>query len=394
MDFVSKAEDHIFHLFKDKLSPDYIYHNFNHTLRVVRAVETIAKAEKVSEEVTEALLIAAWFHDVGYINGGENHEKRGAETAAEYLLKHHYPEDKTALVKRLIIATELHHEPADLPEQIMKDADCAHFADPNYIQVSELLRSEWEKIEGRNFSDLEWVVANRMLLMHKHRYFTTYAKTVLQPVKDANIALLQDTITSLTAKKDKKEKKKEKKDKDRKEEKPERSIDTLFRVTLGNHTRLSDIADSKANILLSVNTIIISIALSTLIPKLDSPANSHLVFPTFIMMLFSTVSIIFAILSTRPKVNSEHITKSDLQQKRINLLFFGNFAKLNLEEYDAALKEIMTDRDDLYSALIKDLYYLGLVLNRKYKLLRITYNIFMVGIIVSVSAFVFAFWNL
>src|SRR5690554_8164002 len=60
-------------------------------------------------------------------------------------------------------------------------------------------------------------------------------------------------------------------------ERPERGIDTLFRVTLRNHTQLSAIADSKANILLSVNSIIISIILTAIIPKLDSPSNSHLI---------------------------------------------------------------------------------------------------------------------
>jgi predicted metal-dependent HD superfamily phosphohydrolase len=402
MDIVSKAEDHVFHLFKDRLSPDYIYHNFNHTLRVVRAAETIAKAENVDADTTEALLIAAWFHDSGYIEGAENHEKRSAEFVSGFLKEHKYPEDKTVLVQRLILATELHHEPTDLPEQIMKDADCAHFADANYMQLSELLRSEWELKEDRTFTDLEWAVGNRMMLLHKHRYYTEYAKKHLQPQKENNLAMLQDVINGLSAKQGKKAKKEKEKEKQqekeakekKKDEKPDRGIDTLFRVTLSNHTRLSDIADSKANILLSVNTIIISISLSTLIPKLDSPANAHLVFPTFVMMLFSTVSIIFAILSTRPKVNTANYSKDDIREKRINLLFFGNFYKLTLEEYDTALRELMTDRDDVYGALIKDLYYLGLVLNRKYRLLRITYNIFMVGIIVSVSTFVYAFWTL
>jgi len=71
-------------------------------------------------------------------------------------------------------------------------------------------------------------------------------------------------------------------------------------------------------------------------------------------------------------------------------LFFGNFYKVPLEEYDWAMNEMMNDREYLYSTLIKDLYYLGVVLDRKYKLLRITYNIFMVGIVVTVGAFVWA----
>lgn len=65
-----------------------------------------------------------------------------------------------------------------------------------------------------------------------------------------------------------------------------------------------------------------------------------------------------------------------------------------LEEYTWAMKEVMKDKDYLYESMIKDLYYLGMVLNRKYKLLRITYSIFMIGILVSVAAFVIAFKSL
>jgi hypothetical protein len=174
-------------------------------------------------------------------------------------------------------------------------------------------------------------------------------------------------------------------------EKPDRGVDTLFRVTLGNHTRLSGIADSKANILLSVNAIIISIALSSIIPKLDSPKNAHLVIPTFIMLISSVTTIIFAILSTRPKVTTGVFTREDIEAKKINLLFFGNFYKMPLAEYDWAMNEMMKDRDYLYSTMIKDLYYLGLVLQRKYTLLRIAYNLFMMGLIITVIAFIIAF---
>jgi hypothetical protein len=154
---------------------------------------------------------------------------------------------------------------------------------------------------------------------------------------------------------------------------------------------LSGIADSKANILLSVNAIIISIALSILIPKLDSPKNVHLMIPTFIMLMSSVTTIIFAILSTRPKVTKGVFSRQDIENQKVNLLFFGNFYKMPLEEYQWAMNEMMKDKDYLYNSMIKDLYYLGVVLEKKYRLLRLTYNFFMIGIIVSVIAFVIAF---
>ncbi|MNG23857.1 hypothetical protein D3C84_1085100 [compost metagenome] len=109
------------------------------------------------------------------------------------------------------------------------------------------------------------------------------------------------------------------------------------------------------------------------------------------MLISSVITIIFAILSTRPKVTSGFFTREDVQDKKVNLMFFGNFYKMPLHEYDWAMNEMMKDRDYLYSTMIKDLYYLGLVLQRKYNLLRIAYNIFMIGIIVTVIAFVIAF---
>ena len=157
-----------------------------------------------------------------------------------------------------------------------------------------------------------------------------------------------------------------------KEESPEKGIQTAFRVTLRNHLKLSDIADTKANILLSVNAIIISLALSNLIPKLDNPSNTYLIYPTLIFLFFSIASMMLSVLATRPNVTSGEFTRKEIEEKKVNLLFFGNFHKMPLEEYRWAMNELMNDKEYIYDTMIKDLYFLGKVLNRKYKILRIT----------------------
>ena len=396
MNIVQKAETFIFQLFKDKLSSDYIYHNFNHTLRVVNNVKTLIEAEEVSEAETEMLLISAWFHDAGYIHGYENHEDNGIKIAIDFLTENNYDPQKIEQISKLINATQLNLEPVEKLEKILRDADNAHFGNRNYFEVCDLLREEFKHTKKIDFSELEWAHENLKFFNTFHRFYTEYAKQNWQPVKDENISMLHNLITSIE--KGKKEKKKTKELLSQKKldkmDTPERGIETMFRVTLNNHTQLSQIADSKANILLSVNAIIISIALSTLIPKLDSPSNAHLVLPTFVMLMFSVISIIFAILSTRPKVTNGSFTRKDIEAKKINLLFFGNFYKMPLDEYTWAMKEMMKDREYLYDSMIKDLYFLGLVLNRKYKLLRITYTVFMIGIIISVATFVIAFKSL
>lgn len=389
MNLIDQSEDFVSNLLKDKLSNLYSYHNFNHTLTVVTAVKELCKKEEVSDSDKEVLIIAAWFHDTGYVHGYDNHEKESVKIATAFLKEKGQSEEFIVAVGDLILATQKEYVPKTHLEKIIKDADYAHLMGTEYVTTCELLRLELKNTGKISFTNAEWAKENLNFLLNKHRFYTDYALRKWQPLKEKNLVLIRKKIDKQELKAaeaiEEENKKKEKL------EKPDRGIDTLFRVTLGNHTRLSGIADSKANILLSVNAIIISIALSSIIPKLDSPKNAHLVLPTFIMLISSVVTIIFAILSTRPKVTSGFFTRADVEEKKVNLMFFGNFYKMPLEDYDWAMNEMMKDRDYLYSTMIKDLYYLGLVLQRKYNLLRIAYNFFMVGIIITVIAFVIAF---
>ena len=389
MNLIEQSEDFVSNLLKDKLSNLYSYHNFNHTFTVVNAVKELCKKEDVSSDDKEMLLVAAWFHDTGYIDGYENHEEESVKIATAFLKEKGQSDEFIATVSSLIMATVKEYVPKTHLEKIIKDADFAHLVGVEYETTCELLRIELKNTWKLDFSNVEWAKENLNFLMNKHRFYTDYALRKWQPLKEKNLLLVQKRFEK--QKKKEADKIEEEIKKKEKIEKPDRGVDTLFRVTLGNHTRLSGIADSKANILLSVNAIIISIALSSIIPKLDSPKNAHLVIPTFIMLMSSVITIIFAILSTRPKVTSGVFTREDIENKKINLLFFGNFYKMPLEEYDWAMNEMMKDRDYLYSNMIKDLYYLGLVLQRKYNLLRIAYNFFMIGIIITVVAFVIAF---
>lgn len=392
MDLIEQAEDFVCKLLKDKLSNSFIYHNVKHTKDVVNAVEVLCEKESLNQIDKELVVLAAWFHDTGYINGCENHELSSVAIVIDFLRSKAKSNEYIEKVSSLIKATIFDYSPKTILEKIIRDADYSHFASADYLIVCELLRAEWINTQKKIYSDFEWANENYRILSVCHKYYTDYAIANWTPLKEKNIQLIRNKIRSMDAEmdgtpiiKDKKKKTKSKK--------PDRGIDTLFRITLSNHTRLSGIADSKANILLSVNAIIISIALSSLIPKLDSIGNAHLVMPTFVMLMFSVVSIIFAILSTRPKVTSGVFTRQDIEDRKVNLLFFGNFYRMPLKEYEWAVNEMMNDNEYLYNSLIKDLYFLGLVLEKKYRLLRITYNIFMIGIIISVIAFVFAFYS-
>ena len=385
-EIVQKAEDFVTELLEKELSKDFLYHNLKHTQRVVKSTRELLSNHNLSENEKEQLLLAAWFHDTGYTKGVNGHEANSCVIASEFLESNGYDKTNIEVINAIIMATERYHQPTNLHEEIIRDADSSHFAQNSYWETTDFLKEELELLGIKKFSQKEWRDANIEMYRNEHKFYTDYANEHWIAKKEKNLKRL------VKDKKDEKEiAKKEALKAKYKSESPDRGIQTLFRVTLKNHLTLSDIADTKANILLSVNAIIISVALSNLIPKLDNPSNAYLIYPTLIFITFSVISMVLAVLATRPNVTSGKFSKEDVTNKKVNLLFFGNFHKMQLDDYEWAIKELVKDNQYIYSSLTKDLYFLGLVLNRKYKILRITYTFFIVGIVISVIAFGIAF---
>jgi predicted metal-dependent HD superfamily phosphohydrolase len=376
-------------LLDNQLSKDIVYHNVWHTKRVYKSTKEIVDNTTLNEHDTQVVLLASLLHDIGYIDGPEDHEDRSAKMAREYLKSKGAKEQLINDVAACILATKMEHVPQNQLEKIIRDADASHFAKDYYLESSEHLRNELKNLNIANHSKLEWAKINIDLFENQHSYNTEYAQNNWTAGKAENLKRLLIEVDSL--KTQKKMVKKEKLKVKFKDESPEKAIQSMFRVTLKNHIKLSDIADTKANILLSVNAIIISLALSNLIPKLDNPSNAYLIYPTLIFIIFSIASMVLSVLATRPNVTSGQFTKEDVINKKVNLLFFGNFHKMGHDEYQWAMNEMINDKAYIYSSMTKDLYFLGVVLSRKYKILRLTYTVFIIGIVLSVIAFGIAF---
>jgi len=169
---------------------------------------------------------------------------------------------------------------------------------------------------------------------------------------------------------------------------PTRGIETMFRTTSKNHMELSAIADNKANIMISINSIILSVMVSVLIRKLEE--YPHLTVPSIMLTVVCLTTIVFAVLATRPNVSKGKFERLDIVNKETNLLFFGNFHRMALKDYQWGMKEMLQDADYLYGSMIKDIYFLGVVLGKKYRLLRMSYTIFMFGFVLSILGFIVA----
>lgn len=369
---IDRAENVVYNLFQEN-KQQLPYHNFDNTLRVVNYTKKLAEAMEINDADTEALIIAAYFHDVAYQSDAENHEDLSADRCAQYLESEKKDAAFIDKVKAIILSTDQDKTIRTDLDKILNDAINGHLSNKDFANYSDLLRREKAIVDNEHIETEDWAERN-IQYIQKHRFYTTYAKENWQPLKEK-------ILFSLYKDKDKKQAKKTK------NEIPEKGIETAFRVALKNHMKLSDIADAKANILLSVNAIIISVALSTLIPKLDNPSNAHLIWPAISLIGFSVVAIIFSIFSTRPKVTKGTFSREDIKKRKVNLLFFGNFHSVSLDDFKHGMHAMMEDKEYLYDSLISDLYFLGKVLHKKYNLLRITYNIFLVGLLISITVF-------
>ena len=389
---LAASQKYVINHLNDHLDKAFVYHNLAHTLRVVEKTQELIETSQINENEANELLLAAWFHDTGYTEQIEDHEEKGVEIATKFLESQKASAKTIKNVASLILATKMGAEPKTESQKIICDADCSHIGSKSFIELTELLRKEWELTKERKLSEAEWLEENIDFMTNKHRFYSDVASAAWDKQKGKNLAQLLKSQKKLKQESTKLKQKKDELDfKKSKIELPERGIETMFRVALRNHITLSDIADTKANILLSVNAIIISLVLSNLLSKLDNPSNQYLIIPTIIFVLFTVASIVLSVLATRPNVTKGKFTKEDVDNKKVNLLFFGNFHQMKLDDFEWAMEEMMQDRDYLYSSLTKDLYFLGLVLNRKYNLLRLTYTVFIIGIVVSVIAFAVSF---
>ncbi len=391
---LENIKQHVLNYFKQHHDRDLVYHDLQHTKDVVSNATRIANHYQLNDEDFFVVVAAAWLHDTGYFIDKTSHEEAGAAASEDVLKQHNVNAALIEKIKGCILATKIPQKPTGLLQEIVCDADLFHLGTEQFADRSKLLRKEIELIKNVNFDKKEWRQKN-IEMLQSHHYFTDYAQLLLNGQYQKNLNKLiakqaESTEKPITSPSQADATKAQliANDKKSKSQRPERGIETMFRITSGNNQRLSDMADNKAHILITVNSIILSAIISLVLRKLEE--NSFLTIPTFILLTISLLSMTFSILATRPAIPKGIFTPEDIDQKKVNLLFFGNFYKMHLEEYTNGMLKVMADKDFLYGTLIRDVYAQGVVLGRKYRLLRTAYNVFMFGLIVSVLAFIIA----
>ncbi|NNE28941.1 MAG: HD domain-containing protein [Saprospiraceae bacterium] len=367
---IAEAKAFVEQLLHTELADSMHYHNLEHTIGMWQSAKELSNMEGLNPKEKEWVEIAALFHDVGFTKTYLGHEEASQEIAKSFLLGKNYPGDEIAKVGELIQSTEMGRAKEGVMQQILGDADLSHISSKAYFKKKDALREEWKLNNYKILTDEDWKNLN-IIFFESHEFLTDAANALYLPGKKKNYKKLKGGG---------------------KIKKPSSSLNKskpaqmMFKTALRNHIDLTGLADNKANIMLSINAIIITISLPYLPGYIQE--NPGILVPAGILIATCLSSIIAATMATRPIPMKGLSDLERVKNGSTSLFFFGNFYKMSARDYQDALSEVIANEDVLEKTVLMDLYYLGKSLGKKYHLLRVCYTIFMVGIALTVISMV------
>ena len=377
---ITKAEAYIRQLHENGQFDQLSYHNLEHTLRVTSVARELGEAANATDEEQEDLILSALFHDAGFSVSYDDHEENSKELAQAFLMELGHPTNRIDRILACIDATRMWQLPTNKLQMLLKDADTSGLGSERFFDFTEDLRNELNNVRNEGIDEAGWDHLN-LKFLQEHKFFTKEARDRFDIIKKRNLKEVKGRLGL-------------KKDKDKEKSRyvtigTSKSAQTQFKTALRNHIDLSAIADNKANTMLSVTSLIISLSLPFLGTSLST--NPQLLIPTIILLFVCVTAIIFATLATRPISMRGINTMDDISAKRSNLFFFGNFFKMNFTDYEEGIRVVVGNDELLDNAITRDLFFLGKALGKKYIYLRWCYNVFMYGIVASVISFAIAF---
>ena len=381
-----------------------IYHDIDYAQRLIKNVERISKTEKLSVEDTETAKIIAWAFTTGFdklksnFDSGvfDNNLSENAINNATDVFKELEIED-TPYAEKILLALERINMPR-VPETAIEKVVCDSItADLVCRDDDSVLKKIYQEIllHDVNLSKSNWydVIINMSSQVNLHTQYgkaeiAPKLKAVIDSVKQEQKSILdatQKVITKELEISDKELKKLKKRVKNMKG-RDDRAIQTLMRTTSKNHYTLNEMVDKKANIMITVNSIILSLVISGIIGKAELQHPIHYL-PVAMLATTSICSIVFAILSILPNRTQGIFTEEEIRGKQGNLLYFGNFHDMKQRDYEWGMLQMMNDSEYLYSSMVRDIYYLGQILYSKYSLIRWSLRIFLGGFVLSLITF-------
>lgn len=195
--YLNSTSTYVLSILTTRTLVENFYHDVNHTKEVVQSALEIGIGEKLSESKLEMIQIAAWFHDVGYIEKTEGHEKVSVKYARKFLAELKYPSNKIKIIIDAILATKIPQRPKNKFEKILCDADLFHFGKETFFDRNNKYRVEFENHLGHKLSEHDWLVKTIDFVKNQN-FFTNYAKRNFNDQKKENLRQLNEQLQLIT----------------------------------------------------------------------------------------------------------------------------------------------------------------------------------------------------
>ena len=395
-------------IFSNQFREELVYHDITYVHRILEAINEIGSAENLSEEEMEVLQLAGWLNHVGFLqlDDFEIDDPRSlfiqCKDASLLIAKDILTESglSSEIIEKVL--DTIRHATADADpktqphlSKILSDAITIDWAKPKARKRLKKLYEEFLLTGALSVSRKGWY-DGVLEYMYHHKYRSDYGQKQFEPLKDKLIQKLEKEKKELE-KSDERllqreleisadEYKKLKKSFNAVKGRDDRGIQTMFRTTSRNHYTLNQMNDRKANIMISINAILISLILGRVIgQQLDTFCIHNS--PILIMLVGAVSSIVLAILAITPAKTHGRFTANDIRDKKGNLLYFGNYHSMNFKDFEWGMHEMLNDGNYLYSMMIQDLYFLGQTLQKKSMMIRASLTVFMLAFAISVITF-------
>lgn len=193
---VSNVQNHIAELFKKEDTSKLFFHNYAHTVEVVNTVQKMAVEEALNPKDKEILVLAAWFHDLGYLYSYHEHEAKSITLAKAYLASINYPEEDLIKLVGCIAATKLSETPNTHLESLLKDADLSYGVTSHFFERGALLRLEWKEQLNKTYTELIWEKL-QLNFLSTIEFYSSYAELHFKPIVQDNLVKQKDIFTKI-----------------------------------------------------------------------------------------------------------------------------------------------------------------------------------------------------
>ena len=385
-----KAAGQFVKSYYDNNPADNVFFSYGFLSEIAKEARHIAKSLDLRDMEYQNSIVAAWFSFSAVADLCSATATKSGQLLNEFYRQTGYPAQERTIIENAIKAYVENRYAETKIQKVTSDAINSRLSSVNFVENIILLKEESNRLAGTGKSEL-FFLKYYLELFIKKKYYTEYAIENYSMQREKNFQLLEKRIHKL--------------------ESTERSAfpdhakanngmaltnketEDLFKIAFRNYNQLVSVADSKASLLINVNSIIISFMLAFVLSKVER--YTFLLWPTILLLVVCMVTILFSILASRPQKNSLLEDKNSHSYQRF---FFGSFDLIdpsfrhaNWEEYYNQLNELFNNsKENVYMEIYKESFNVRKVLSKKFNYLSRAYWVFILGLIGAIIAFVVA----